>query len=250
MFTRQHRAAVSLVVALTLAPNVVPLGGLHLGPTSAGVVPLVSAEETADVKAKQAYARGAELYKGHRFTEAAAAFTEGYSYKPHYAFLWNLALAYHALGDHPKAIQYYQSYLAVCPATATADRAAAQAAIADEQRGLEAQYQQPAARLATAPKTAPTTTTPTTTTTAGPTATTGATATAGTPAMVAATTTASASEPAPALGHATEGKSSSKVWRKWWFWTATGAAVAALGIGLGVGLAPASPAPYREVTFK
>src|SRR4051812_20195290 len=118
MFTRQHRAAVSLVVALTLAPNVLPrLDPLRVAP-SAGVVPVVSAEETADLKAKQAYARGSELYKSHRFTEAAAAFAEGYSHKPHYAFLWNLALTYHALGDHPKAIQYYQSYLAVCPASA------------------------------------------------------------------------------------------------------------------------------------
>jgi tetratricopeptide (TPR) repeat protein len=249
MFTRQHRAAVSLVVALTIAPNVVPIWGPHLGPPSGEIVPSVAAEELVDVKAKQAYARGAELYKAHRFPEAAAAFSEGYSYKPHYAFLWNLALTYHALGDPAKAIQYYQSYLAVCPASATADRAAAQAAIADEQRSLET----PATRLATAAKPAPV---PATAAKPAPGAATAATATkpapgAATAAAEPAAATVATTEPAPALGHASEGKpAESKVWRKWWFWTAAGAGLAALGIGLGVGLAPAGTASYREVTWR
>ncbi len=201
MFTRQHRAAVSLVVALCLGPV---LGLVH--PGRALAAPVV--EDAAELKAKQTYARGAELYKDHKFAEAAAAFNEGYGYKPHYAFLWNLALAYRAQGAHDKAIDAYQRYLKDCPATATADRAAAEAAIAEE-RGLLAQGA-PAARVATA---------------------------------------------APVLGHAAadEGRpGETKVWRKWWFWTATGAALAAvgLGVGLGVGLSQGSTAPYREVTFQ
>lgn len=203
MFTRRHRAAVLLVVALGL--------GAMLGladPGRALATPIV--EDAAELKAKQAYSRGAELYKERKFTEAAAAFTEGYGYKPHYAFLWNLALAYRAQGAHDKAIDAYQRYLKACPATATADRAAAEAAIGEE-RGLLAQGA-PAARA----------------------------------------TTASA---APVLGHAAadEGRpGETKVWRKWWFWTATGAALAAvgLGVGLGVGLSSGSTAPYREVTFQ
>lgn len=206
MFTRPHRAVVSLVVALSLGPV--------LAPGSAGRTAAAHAETSAELLAKQAYTRGAELYKSHKFAEAAAAFNEGYSYKPHYAFLWNLALSYHGLGDHEKAIESYRRYLKDCPVTATADRAAAEAAIADEQRALLA----PAAVAAAAP-------------------------TAGTAAAPAA---------APAPGHAIEGKPGErKVWQKWWFWTATGAALAAVGVGLGVGLSSSgSTAPYREVTWQ
>lgn len=202
MFTRQHRAAVSLVVALCLGPILRPVDSGR-----ALAAPVV--EDAAELKAKQAYSRGAELYKERKFTEAAASFNEGYGYKPHYAFLWNLALAYRAQGAHDKAIDAYQRYLKSCPATATADRAAAEAAIVEE-RGLLAQGA-PAARLATKGET-------------------------------------------PELGHAADESrpGETKVWRKWWFWTATGAALAAvgLGVGLGVGLSQGSTAPYREVTFQ
>ena len=221
MFTRPHRACVALVVALCL--------GLGLGPQRGGLA-TAHAETAAELAARQAYARGAELYKNHKFAEAAAAFNEGYGHKPHYAFLWNLALAYHGLGDHEKAIDAYRRYLKDCPATATADRAAAQAAIADEQRAMEA----PAVRsVATA---------------AGP--------AAHSPATAAAPPTAPGTPDAVAtVGHATEAKSSErKVWQKWWFWTATGAAaLAVVGIGLGVGLSSSnsgSTAPYREVTWQ
>ena len=201
MFTRQHRAAVALVLALCLGPVV---GVADSGRALAAPV----VEDAVELKAKQAYSRGAELYKERKFTEAAAAFNEGYGYKPHYAFLWNLALAYRGQGAHDKAIDAYQRYLKACPATATADRAAAEAAIVEE-RGLLAQGA-PAARVV---------------------------------------------GQAPVLGHAAadEGRpSETKVWRKWWFWTATGAAIAAvgLGVGLGVGLSQGSTAPYREVTFQ
>ena len=47
--------------------------------------------------AKQAYARGAELFKNRHFTEAAAAFEEGNQLKPHPAFSYNLALTYRCL---------------------------------------------------------------------------------------------------------------------------------------------------------
>ena len=200
MFTRQHRAAVALVLALCLGPVV--------GVADSGRALAAPVEDTAELKAKQAYSRGAELYKERKFTEAAAAFNEGYGYKPHYAFLWNLALAYRGQGAHDKAIDAYQRYLKACPATATADRAAAEAAIVEE-RGLRAQGA-PAARVA-------------------------------------------GQAPEPGHAAANEGRpGETKVWRKWWFWTATGAALAAvgLGVGLGVGLSQGSTAPYREVTFQ
>lgn len=199
MFTRQHRAAVALVVALSLAPALAPSGEK----AAWAETPAAPAETTPEAQAKLAYARGAEFYKARKFPEAAAAFTEGHRLKPHYAFLWNLALTYHALGDHQKAIDNYQAYLESSPPSAAADRAAAQAAIAAEQQSL------------------------------------------------------SAPEPSVAvtqnLGHGSDSSNKpaeSKVWRKWWFWTATGAALAAIGVGLGVGLAPASTEPYREVTWR
>lgn len=208
MFTRPPRARVSLVVALCLGL------GLMTGLRES------AAESAAELQARQAYARGAELYKEHKFAEAAAAFNEGYGHKPHYAFLWNLGLAYRGLGEHEKAIDAYQRYLKACPATATADRAAAEVAIAEEQRAMTAVR---------------------------------ATATAAAPASSAAAPPAVVSTAADP-GHASEGKPTErKVWQKWWFWTATGAAaLAAVGVGLGVGLSSGSggTAPYREVTWQ
>lgn len=213
MFTRPHRAWVSLVVALCI--------GLGFGPLQLATAYAETADELA---AKQAYARGSELYKNHKFIEAAAAFNEGYSHKPHYAFLWNLALAYHGLGDHEKAIDAYRRYLKACPTTATADRAAAEAAIAEEQRAIQAPAVRSVAKAADAP--------------------------ASRSAPEAVGTNA-------AVGHASEAKTSErKVWQKWWFWTATGAAALAavgVGVGLGVGLSSSgsgSTAPYREVTWQ
>ena len=60
-----------------------------------------------DAQAKQAYARGAELFKTVAIPEAATAFEEGNKLKPHPAFLYNLALTYRALNQPDKAIEYY-----------------------------------------------------------------------------------------------------------------------------------------------
>lgn len=87
-----------------------------------------------DVAAKQAYGRGAELFKNRRFTEAAAAFEEGNKLKPHPAFLYNLALTYRALGQPAKAIEYYEGYLRDSPGAT--DRASIEAAIVEERRKL------------------------------------------------------------------------------------------------------------------
>ncbi len=213
MFTRRPIAPASLVFALGFLVFAVLADRAAAAPADAD-----------DARARQAYARGAELYQSHHFAEAAAAFSEGYRAKPHHAFLWNLALAYHAQGDHAKAIEAYKSYLKACPANAIADRAAAQAAMAEEEGNLAA-----SAKVEPPPAPSPVTSD-------APAA----------PAVAVA---------APVLGHAAGPASGAsgengKVWRKWWFWTATGAAVAALGIGLGVGLAPVSTAPYREVTWR
>lgn len=89
-----------------------------------------------DQAAKQAYARGAELFKNRHYTEAAAAFEEGNRLKPHPAFLYNLALTYRALGQPAKAIENYEGYLRDSP-TAT-DRASVEAAIVEEKQKLAA----------------------------------------------------------------------------------------------------------------
>lgn len=90
--------------------------------------------QDSDQAAKQAYARGAELFKNRHYSEAATAFEEGNRLKPHPAFLFNLALTYRALGQPNKAIEYYEGYLRESP-NAT-DRATVEAAIAEEKRKL------------------------------------------------------------------------------------------------------------------
>ncbi len=100
-----------------------------LGPSGA----YATAADT-DAQAKQAYARGAELFKNRRFTEAATAFEEGNKLKPHPAFLYNLALTYRALNQPAKAIEYYEGYLRDSPEAT--DRASVEAAIAEERRKL------------------------------------------------------------------------------------------------------------------
>jgi tetratricopeptide (TPR) repeat protein len=87
-----------------------------------------------DAQAKQAYARGAELFKNRRYPEAATAFEEGNKLKPHPAFLYNLALTYRALNQPDKAIEYYEGYLRDSPSAT--DRASVEAAIAEERRKL------------------------------------------------------------------------------------------------------------------
>ena len=100
-----------------------------------GVTDLAQATvQDPDQAAKQAYARGAELFKNRHFTEAATAFEEGNKLKPHPAFLYNLALTYRALGQPAKAIEYYEGYLRESPSAT--DRATVEAAIAEEKRKL------------------------------------------------------------------------------------------------------------------
>ena len=100
-----------------------------------GTSPAHATAQDPDVVAKQAYGRGAELFKNRRFLEAAAAFEEGNKLKPHPAFLYNLALTYRALGQPAKAIEYYEAYLRDSP-DAT-DRASIEAAIVEERRKLQ-----------------------------------------------------------------------------------------------------------------
>jgi tetratricopeptide (TPR) repeat protein len=203
MFTRQSRAAASLLVALcwVLAP----------GPASRGAGGLAYAQSSAELAAKQTYTRGAALYHERRFAEAAAAFEEGYRAKSHPAFLWNLALSYRGLGEHAKSIEYYRSYLQACPKDAVADRAAAEAGIAEQER------------LAAAP----------------PAVADGV----GAPALL----LGHAGE-VPGPGRGSEQKVWRRWW--FWTATGAAVAATAVGIGLGVGLAPGSTAPYREVSWR
>ncbi len=99
-----------------------------------GTTATYATAQDPDVAAKQAYGRGAELFKNRRFTEAAAAFEEGNKLKPHPAFLYNLALTYRALGQPAKAIEYYEGYLRDSPGAT--DRASIEAAIVEERRKL------------------------------------------------------------------------------------------------------------------
>lgn len=132
MFTRSRLASSMSLAALLTA--------LWFGPVTAHA----AADPAAEAKAKAAYSRGSELYQSKRFSEAAAQFSEGYALKPHPAFLFNMALAYRALGDHQKALDSYKAYLAAAPDAK--DRGAVQAAITEQEQLLAAtQRRRPAA---------------------------------------------------------------------------------------------------------
>lgn len=189
--------------------------------------PLAVAGPAADTQARDAFAKGEQLFKSGRYAEAIAAFEAGNRQKPHPAFLFDLALTYRAMGDSGRAIDYYRQYLKAKPDAD--DRAAIEASIAEEQAKLaKAAAPVPTPAPAPAPITAP------------------APAPAPAPALapeVAAVTAEKEAGPPPA-------KSDRPIYQKWWFWTATGVAVSAVAIGLGVGLSKSGKDPYQEVIWR
>lgn len=204
--------------------------GLLLGESLAVAGPA----SAADAQARDAFAKGEQLFKGGRYAEAIAAFEEGNRQKPHPAFLFDLALTYRAMGDPGRAIDYYRQYLKAKPDAE--DRAAIEASIAEEQAKLKAAGSAPAP---TSPPVLTPASTPAPAAMAAP-------APAPTPALapeVAAVTAEKEAGPSPA-------KSDRPIYQKWWFWTATGVGVAAVAIGLGVGLSQSGKDPYQEVIWR
>jgi tetratricopeptide (TPR) repeat protein len=60
--------------------------------------------------------KGEALFVGGKYQEAAAVFEDGYRQHPYPAFLFNAGVAYQKLGDRPKALERFRSYVANDPA--------------------------------------------------------------------------------------------------------------------------------------
>jgi tetratricopeptide (TPR) repeat protein len=59
--------------------------------------------------------KGEALFVAGKYQEAAAAFEDGYRQHPYPAFLFNAGVAYRKLGDVPKALERFRSYVAADP---------------------------------------------------------------------------------------------------------------------------------------
>lgn len=157
--------------------------------------------------AKSLFQRGQALYALGRYAEAAPLFERAFEIKPVPALLFNAAQAHRFAGNRARALTLYESYLQLY--NDPTRRPEVEALIAELKAAIAAQP--PAPATASEPPTAP------------PTPATALTA------------------PAPEPPRRRPGDS--RLWRRWWFWTAAGGVVAVgLGVGLGVGLYRPPPA--------
>lgn len=70
-----------------------------------------AAEEDAMTEAAQRFQKGVELFDEGEHEAALAEFHWAYSLKPHFAVLYNIAQCYYAMGDHEKALEYFNRYM-------------------------------------------------------------------------------------------------------------------------------------------
>lgn len=68
------------------------------------------ADEDATTEAAQRFQKGVELFDEGEHEAALAEFHWAYSLKPHFAVLYNIAQCYNAIGDHEKALEYFERY--------------------------------------------------------------------------------------------------------------------------------------------
>jgi hypothetical protein len=80
-----------------------------------------TAEEAAVRQARRHMEEGQEYFLQERWEDAATSFMTAYELRPHRAFLYNAALAYHRLGSAQEAVDLYVRYLEEAPGSA--DRA-------------------------------------------------------------------------------------------------------------------------------
>jgi tetratricopeptide (TPR) repeat protein len=59
--------------------------------------------------------KGEALFVAAKYQEAAQVFEDGYRQHPYPAFLFNAGVAYQKLGDVPKALERFRSYVAADP---------------------------------------------------------------------------------------------------------------------------------------
>jgi tetratricopeptide (TPR) repeat protein len=209
------------------------------------------ADDVSDAKAH--FRKGTAAYALGHYGDAATEWEAAFALQPDPALLYNAAQAHRLAGNHPRALQLYQSYLRLY-ASQVKNQDEVKRHIAELQRAIATQEQashsppttpvpvtsQPSTAPSVAtrtpaqepppsrePATAPPTTTPPepATTTAPPTQ---------APSVV-------ASAPPPA-----EHK---PIYKKTWFWVTVGAAVVVVGVGVGLGVGLSGGSSNPTATF-
>jgi tetratricopeptide (TPR) repeat protein len=95
--------AVALVLGALLPGHAAAQGGRGTGAQMLDVI-------------REQMQKGEALFVAGKYQEAAAAFEDGYRQHPYSAFLFNAGVAYQRLGDTPKALERFRSYVAADPA--------------------------------------------------------------------------------------------------------------------------------------
>ena len=90
--------------------------------------------DPAQERAREAYARGTQLYNEAKFSEALAAFQEAATLFASPDFQFNIAKCYERLGDFEEAVRHYEIYLRTTDDPS--DRAVIEASIADLKRRI------------------------------------------------------------------------------------------------------------------
>ncbi len=114
------------VAALLLAPLLV----------AARPAPPPAADPALE-EAKQLFAEGETAYKMGAFEEALLAFSNAYEKKPVAGFLFNLGQCHRQLGNHERAVFFFQGYLRDKPDAR--NRAMVEGLIAESKKALEAE---------------------------------------------------------------------------------------------------------------
>src|SRR5262245_42007516 len=103
----------------------------------------IFAEESARDRAKAFVEEGALAYQLGRFTEALAAYEKAYEAERLPALLFNIGQCHKMLGDHERAIFFFEGFLRERPEAKS--RPLVETLIAESKRELEQQAHQAAA---------------------------------------------------------------------------------------------------------
>jgi tetratricopeptide (TPR) repeat protein len=118
LLKRTSALLLGVLVGTTIVTSPLGLGGsgAAFGQTSASSPP--GSASPADAKrARELFKQSEKSYREGRLDEAVSFLNEAYKLDPKPVLLYNLARAYEALGDVPRAIEAYKSYLEHDPKT-------------------------------------------------------------------------------------------------------------------------------------
>lgn len=82
-------------------------------------IPNIALSQSDEELAKRYYRLGEELYNRADYEGALKAFQHSYTYSKRPPLLYNMARCYESMGEHDRAISFYEKYLAFKPENAT-----------------------------------------------------------------------------------------------------------------------------------